>query len=123
MSSYDLNIWDHLGYITEYEQEGWRITVHADPGILEPYGSGEILCHLDLTKEESDALTLGVAPEDGGVYAPDSDFWLDLDTFVLLFAHRIPSRVGAFFASLYEGKEEEKSELLSLWQELSANQG
>ena len=117
MKNYDLNIWDHLGYETEYEQEGWRLTVHEIPYDGAPFGSGDIVCHLDLTKEESVALTLGVAPDKGGDYCIDSDFWLDIESFYLTYQN-IPTRVGAFLTSLYEEKEE-KDELLSVWQELS----
>ena len=119
MKNYDLNIWDHLGYMTEYKQEGWRLTVHEIPFDGAFYGSGDIVCHLDLTKEESVALTLGVAPDEGGDYCIDSDFWLDIESFYLTYQN-IPTRVGAFLTSLYEEKEE-KDELLSVWQELSTS--
>lgn len=102
MRNYDLNIWDHLGYITEYEQEGWRITAHAIPEEGAPYGSGGILCHLDLTPEETDALGLREGKN-------DSDFFIDLDSF-MHENKNIPIRVGAFLTSL-EDKEEETNEL------------
>lgn len=116
--NYDLNIWDHIGYETEYAQEGWRITVHAIPHDGSDYGSGAMFTHLDLTREESAALTLGVALADGGDYTPDSDFWLDLESFFVTYQN-IPTRVEAFLRSLYEKKGED-NELLSVWQELSA---
>mgnify|MGYP001070955925 CR=1 FL=1 len=112
--NYDLNIWDHLGYITEYEQEGWRITVHAIPEEGAPYGSGDIVAHLDLTLEEADRLGL----RDGN---NDSDFFMDLDSFVDE-KKDVPVRVGAFLTSLDE-KEGDNNELLSVWQELSTRQG
>ena len=115
--NYDLNIWDERGYQTEYAEEGWRITAHAIPYEGAPFGSGDIVCHLDLTPEESATLTLGVALGDGGDYCADYDFWIDIESFYLTYQN-IPTRVGAFLTSLYE-KKEEKDELLSVWQELS----
>lgn len=121
MRNYDLNIWDHVGYMTNYEDVGWRITVHAIPYDGAPFGSGDIVCHLDLTRYESALLTLGVAPGIGGDYCEDSDFWIDIETFYLTYQN-IPARVGAFLTSLYE-EEEKKNELLSVWQELSTSNG
>jgi hypothetical protein len=37
-------------------------------------------------------LTLGVARADGGDYTPDSDFWMDMQTFYLTYRY-IPRRV------------------------------
>lgn len=120
--NYDLNIWDHVGYNTDYKEEGWRITVHSFPGVLEPYGSGDIVTHLDLTKEEATILTLGMDSTEGGDYAPDSDFWLDLESFFVIYQN-IPVRVEAFLRSLYEEKGEENDGLLSVWQEVGNRQG
>jgi hypothetical protein len=119
--NYDLNIWDRLGYETEYAEEGWTITVCVIPSEGAQYGSGDFLTSLDLTKEESVALTLGVALADGGDYTPDSDFWIDLESFFVVYQN-IPTRVEAFLRSLYDQKEE-NNELLSVWQELSARNG
>jgi hypothetical protein len=118
MSNYDLNIWDERGYQTEYAEEGWRITVHAIPYEGASFGSGDIVCHLDLTPEESETLTLGVRPADGGDYCEDPDFWIDIETFYLTYQN-IPNRVKAFMVSLYD-KKEENNELLSVWQEVGS---
>ncbi len=122
--NYDLNIWDQLGYVTEYEHEGWRITVYAIPDDGAPYGSGDFVCDLDLTLEESEMLTLGVAPEAGGHYANDPDFWLDLEGFKEVYKN-IPTRVRAFLRSLENGEWEGEGNdrMLSVWQEFSTNNG
>lgn len=117
--NYDLNIWDKVGYETNYEQEGWAITVHEipnnDDGV--PYGSGRIVTTLDLSKDEATALTLGIAQADGGDYCPDEDFWLDIVSFFLTYTN-IPVRVMAFLKSLFEEEEVRDDGLLSLWQEI-----
>ena len=121
MKNFDLNIWDRVGYETDYKEEGWAITVYAIPNDRDPYGSGEMLATLDLTEEEAKMLTLGLHKADGGDYAPDSDFFIDLEAFFVVYSN-IPTRVKAFLTSLYEGKVENDG-LLSLWQELSTSRG
>lgn len=121
MKDFDLNIWDRIGYETSYAEEGWAITVYEIPSEGAPYGSGKMLATLDLTEEEAKMLTLGVHKADGGDYAPDEDFWLDIESFFLVYSN-IPTRVKAFLTSLYEGKVENDG-LLSLWQELSTSRG
>lgn len=114
--NYDLNIWDKVGYETDYAEEGWAITVHAIPEQEAPYGSGEIVTTLDLTPEEAEMLTLGVDRTDGGAYISDSDFFIDLESFWEEYKE-VPVRVGAFLRSLSE-KEVRTDGLLSLWQEI-----
>lgn len=118
MRNYDLNIWDKVGYETEYAREAWSISVYTIPADDAHYGSGDFLTSLDLTPEEARALTLGVPTTKGGDYSSDPDFWLDLESFFVIYSE-IPSRVQAFLTSLYEEKEG-KDELLSVWQELGA---
>lgn len=83
MKNYDLNIWDRKGYETEYAEEGWYISVYEIPSEGAPYGSGTLREDLGfwLTEEEAKRLTLGWGEDLGGDYAPDSDFWLDVDGF------------------------------------------
>jgi len=119
MSNYDLNIWDRLGYETEYEFEGWSISVYSIPDYGSAYGSGELVTSLDLTLEESMALTLGESIEEGGDYTPDADFWLDLDSFVTIYGD-IPFRVEAFLASLNKEEDKNDSSMLSVWQEVTS---
>ena len=90
----DLNIWDKVGYETEYEQEGWVLTPYTIGYKGESFGSGLMLesCEIELTPEEAKSLTLGVAMADGGDYAPDFDFWMDMQTFYLTYQN-IPQRV------------------------------
>ena len=90
----DLNIWDKVGYETEYKQEGWVLTPYTI--VMEGVGLGtgrELPDHeITLTPYEAKRLTLGVAMADGGDYAPDSDFWMDMQTFYLTYRN-IPKRV------------------------------
>ena len=90
----DLNIWDKVGYETEYKQEGWVLTPYTI--VMEGSGLGtgrELPDHeITLTPYEAKRLTLGVAMADGGDYTPDSDFWMDMQTFYLTYRN-IPKRV------------------------------
>lgn len=115
--NYDLNIWDRVGYETDYKQEGWTISVYSIPYAHAPYGSGEYVTGYDLDEQQAEMLTLGKRQRDGGDYTEDSDFWIDLESFFVTYSN-IPFSVKAFLTSLYE-KKEEKDELLSVWQELS----
>ena len=122
MRNYDLNIWDRLGYETEYELEGWSISVYSIPDHGSAYGSGELITSLDLTLEESMALTLGESIEEGGEYTPDADFWLDLESFLTMY-NDIPLRVEAFLASLNKEEGKENGTMLSVWQEVTSANG
>jgi hypothetical protein len=90
----DLNIWDKVGYETDCKQIGWAIMPYTIKEKGGYYGSGnELPVHeLLLTEEEAKQLTLGVSKEDGGHYASDYDFWMDLNTFLLTYQN-IPDRV------------------------------
>ena len=90
----DLNIWDKLGYETEYEQEGWALMPYTIQAKGDSFGTGLMLesCEIMLTPEEAKRLTLGVAMADGGDYCPDADFWMDMQTFYLTYRD-IPQRV------------------------------
>ena len=92
----DLNIWDKLGYETEYKREGWVLTPYTIERRGDSFGTGSELRSLEvsLTSREAKRLTLGVAMADGGDYAPDADFWMDMQTFYLTYRD-IPSRVDA----------------------------
>jgi hypothetical protein len=91
-NNYDLNIWDRRGYETEYEEEGWAIEVYTYQTIGNPYGSGDHVDTIHLTPTESKRLTLGWGPDLGGDYTPDSDFWIDKQTFFDTYTD-IPERV------------------------------
>lgn len=92
--NFDLNIWDRVGYETEYKEEGWCISVYEIPYEGSPYGSGTHREDLGfwLSEEEAQQLTLGVRQRDGGDYTEDSDFWLDVDSFFQIYKN-IPARV------------------------------
>ena len=102
----DLNIWDKVGYYTEYEREGWVLTPYAIESKGDTFGTGMELAssEISLTPEEAKRLTLGVAMADGGDYTPDSDFWMDMQTFYLTYQD-IPDRVDALLKSLLEEAE------------------
>jgi hypothetical protein len=101
MKNYDLNIWDKRGYETEYAEEGWNIGVYEIGAEGSAYGSGVFRDDLtfDLTPSEARELTLGVAEEDGGDYAPDSDFWLDVEGFLATYKS-VPARVASLLKAL-----------------------
>jgi hypothetical protein len=82
-TNYDLNIWDKDGYESEYEQEGWVINIYQYDRAGDPYGSGLMLEDktIVLTPTEAKRLTLGWGTDLGGDYTPDSDFWIDKETF------------------------------------------
>lgn len=90
----DLNIWDKVGYETEYKQEGWVLTPYTIVMEGSAFGTGRELpqYEIGLTPYEAKRLTLGVAKADGGDYTPDSDFWMDMQTFYLTYRF-IPKRV------------------------------
>jgi hypothetical protein len=118
MMNYDLNIWDRVGYETNYQETGWSISVYKIPSVGASYGSGEFVTSLDLDEQDVEMLTLGKRQRDGGDYTEDNDFWIDLESFFVTYRN-IPIIVKAFLTSLYESKEG-KDELLSVWQELGA---
>ena len=90
----DLNIWDKVGYETDYEKEGWVITPYTINYEGSHYGNGRELPELEisLTRYEAKRLTLGLAKADGGDYTPDPDFWMDMHTFYQTYRD-IPQRV------------------------------
>ena len=89
----DLNIWDRLGYETEYEQEGWVITMYTIEEEGKFYGSGrELPYQIVLTPREVKRLTLGKSMAEGGDYSSDCDFWMDMVTFYITYRD-IPRRV------------------------------
>jgi len=106
-NNYDLNIWDRRGYETEYEEEGWAIDVYQYDYLGAPYGSGTHMSDytITLTPTEAKRLTLGWGSDLGGDYTPDSDFWLDKDSFFDTYTD-IPERVANLLWSLpdYEQK-------------------
>lgn len=119
--NYDLNIWDRVGYETNYQESGWAISAYAIPSHGAHYGSGEYVADYGLDEHDVEMLTLGKRQRNGGDYCEDSDFWIDLESFFVTYKN-IPTGVKAFLTSLYE-KKEEKNELLSVWQELGARNG
>lgn len=90
----DLNIWDKLSYETSGEQQGgWVINTYAIVHDWAGFGVGEQLpWTIELRPRDAEALTLGIAEEDGGDYAPDEDFWLDYEGFKSVYKN-IPRRV------------------------------
>jgi hypothetical protein len=91
----DLNIWDKVGYETDYKEEGWVITPYTIEYDGSSYGTGPFISEWTITLSERDVsrLTLGKSKEEGGDYAPDSDFWIDLHGFFATYRD-VPSRVA-----------------------------
>jgi hypothetical protein len=100
-NNYDLNIWDRAGYETNYEEEGWSIEVYTYPYLGALYGSGKHVDTIHLTPSESKRLTLGWGTDLGGDYTPDSDFWIDKETFFDTYTD-IPERVANLLRALPE---------------------
>lgn len=99
----DLNIWDKVGHQTGYKHEGWVLTPYTIEKEGDSFGTGQELtsCEIRLSPEEAKRLTLGVAMADGGDYAPDSDFWMDMQTFYLTYRD-IPERVDSLLRFVLE---------------------
>lgn len=97
---YDLNVWDRGGYEHDYAEgsEAWRITVHELEQLEDgSYQTGKDLpIYLDLTPDEAKSLTLGWDKELGGLYTPDSDFFLDPRAFMDVYGDAVPVRVRQF---------------------------
>jgi hypothetical protein len=100
-NNYDLNIWDRRGYETEYKEEGWAIEAYSYPYLGASYGSGDHVETIWLTPAESKRLTLGWGTDLGGDYTPDSDFWIDKETFFDTYTD-IPERVANLLWALPE---------------------
>jgi hypothetical protein len=100
-NNYDLNIWDKVGYETEYAEEGWAIEVYTYPYLGAFYGSGKHVQTIDLTPAEAKRLTLGWGSDLGGDYTPDSDFWIDKETFLDTYTD-IPERLANLLWALPE---------------------
>lgn len=96
---YDLNVWDALGYHTEYATEGWRIDVYEcyDDVYFEHHDNPTQIIFLNDTQAKM--LTLGVANEDGGDYDWDSDFWIDPAGFLDVYKN-IPRKVTRYLEAL-----------------------
>lgn len=107
MGIYDLNVWDWAGHMTSYKADPlWRIDVY------ECYDDVNYEHHRDpfqiiwLNKTQAEMLTLGKAPEEGGNYHEDSDFWIDPDGFLDTYKN-IPRKVRRYLSKLVIDKESE----------------
>jgi hypothetical protein len=98
---YDLNVFDRGGYYYDYAEGSaeWVILVHhLELGYDGQLQTGEWIegIELVLTLEESDQLTLGLNPEQGGKYSNDEDFFIDPAGFLEVYGDAVPDRVRAF---------------------------
>ena len=103
MTKYDLNIWDKVGYETEYAEEGWYIAVY-EFDVPEAVGSSASFVEelsFPLTEEEAKSLTLGKSEAEGGDYTSDPDFWLDVEGFFSIYKN-VPPRVESLLKALPE---------------------
>jgi len=94
---YDLNIWDKTGYETDYEREGWVISLRSRWMVDgENVIGNDLPITMELTEKEAERMTLG---KGDGDYAPDSDFVLD-PTALLDIYKDVPERVRLLVALL-----------------------
>jgi hypothetical protein len=90
MANFDLNVWDYVGYANDYDSEGWRIDIYECDESWHHYNRPAKIIYLNETQAKM--LTLGVAPELGGDYDCDSDFWIDPQGFLDTYKN-IPRKV------------------------------
>ena len=104
---YDVNIWnegwhelDH-GVEATNENSQWKFSFNQIIEDYASYGSGIERPDLDIyiTQEEADQMTLGLSEEDGGDYAPDSDFWLDSYSILHVYKN-VPQRIVDYLNNL-----------------------
>ena len=95
----DLNIWDWAGYHTEYKSEMWRIDVYECYDDVDYEHHDQPFQIIWLNKTQSEMLTLGKNPDEGGDYSCDSDFWLDPYCFLQTYKN-IPRKVTRYLEAL-----------------------
>jgi hypothetical protein len=105
MENFDINIWDRVGYLTDYEQEGWTLTPHFivvdESGNLSTGDMIDVI-HFNLTKDEAEFLTLGMNDwEEGGDYCGDADFWLDFHNFFDVYKN-IPDMIATYLHYVHD---------------------
>jgi hypothetical protein len=88
----DLNVWDKLGYETDYKREGWVITPYTITKEGDHFGTGKELPNIKLSKQDALRLTLGKRKSEGGDYTEDADFWIDMQGFHVAYRD-IPRRI------------------------------
>lgn len=96
---YDLNVWDEGKHNDPEGPSRWKISVHElehIDGI--GYQTGDWLEDVEFyfTDEEARQLTLGVAEEDGGLYAQDADFFIDPLGFIGVYEDVLNDRIREF---------------------------
>jgi hypothetical protein len=96
---YDCNVWDAVGYHTEYGLTGWRIDVYEcyDDVDYEHHDLPSQIIWLNNTQAEM--LTLGKNPDEGGDYSCDTDFWIDPAGFLEVYKN-IPRKVTRYLEAL-----------------------
>jgi hypothetical protein len=101
--NYDLNIWDRLSHETNGARTGgWVITPYRmGYDILGNLSTGDYVPELMivLTPKEIKDLTLGWAPDLGGDYSDDEDFFIDCHGFFETYKN-IPERVANLLRAL-----------------------
>ncbi len=97
MAKYDLNVWNKVGYETDYVRDGWEIAVYeCDDNWNHSIVPTQIIT---LSETQVEMLTLGKSPDEGGDYDWDTDFWIDpagfLDTY-----KSVPRKVRRYLEAL-----------------------
>jgi hypothetical protein len=77
----------------------WKILVSELTNELLPYGGGEFVLTINLSKKESDQLTLGISQNNGGDFTQDRDFGMDIETFFDTYRN-IPKRIKTILNDL-----------------------
>lgn len=95
--NFDINIWNRGAYFEEAEPE-WVLCAYALEEKDAGYGTGQYFDELNLVLTNSEVfdLTLGWAPNLGGDYIDEDDFWLDMQSFKQTYKD-IPPRVQEWF--------------------------
>ena len=96
----DLNIWDWAGHMTSYKADPlWRIDVYECYDDVNYEHHDQPFQIIWLNKTQSEMLTLGKNPDEGGDYSCDSDFWLDPYCFLQTYKN-IPRKVRRYLEAL-----------------------
>lgn len=95
---YDLNIWDWVGYETDYTAKpSWKIDVYECDNNYSHHNVPFQIIYL--TDEQAEMLTLGKSPDEGGDYTGDEDFWIDPAGFLDIYK-TVPRKVRRYIEAL-----------------------
>lgn len=97
---YDLNVWDWAGHLSSYKTDPlWRIDVYECYDYVNYEHHDQPFQIIWLNETQSEMLTLGKSPDEGGVYSGDEDFWLDPAGFLDIYKN-VPRKVRRYLEAL-----------------------